>query len=73
MRITLFSRQGFFFKKLVFNKRCRNEIEGIKKKYAVDPATKFPTNRFYGLGSSQRPPASVSVKIIFFSGCGVST
>ena len=38
----------------------------ITKKYAIDLAMQFLKERFYGLRSSQRPPASLGVKVLLW-------
>ena len=57
----------FFFKNFYFEHRCENEIKANSEKDAVDatvgPQNSFSQNRFYGLWSPQRPPASVGVKL----------
>ena len=49
--------------KIYFNKRRKNEIEGNNEKIYIQQNI-FPLNRFNGLRSSQRSPASVGVKFI---------
>ena len=44
------------------NKRRKNKIVENNEKI-FNSAIQFPTNRFYGQWSSQRPPASVGVNI----------
>ena len=46
---------------------CKNENEDINERIVQSKQqSRFPQNRFYGLRSSERPPASVGVESYIF-------
>ena len=47
---------------IIHYEKCENEIQDDKKNIQSFQRYSFPQNRFYGLKSSQRPPASVGVE-----------
>ena len=54
--------KNFDFEKFIESKWCNNENQDNNEKNAVDSATQFLINRFYGQWSSQRPRASFEVE-----------
>ena len=70
MRKVSFTKRINFLFWVIFEKKeefsIKMKLRLISKKYAVDLAKQFPTNSFYGLKSSTKPPASVGVKNFHF-------
>ena len=67
-RKSFFSKgKEMFFKNLVIINDLKMKLRITSKKYMVFQAIKFPQNRFFGLWSSQRSPASLRVRFFYIS------
>ena len=64
--IHFFPGKELFFKNFDFDKRCLNEFKDYNVKVCCRFTMQCPKEWFYGLRSSQRPPASLGVKVLLW-------